>query len=389
MNKLYLNIIKNKYWVLALISAFFWIIWSHYFSISLDSMNAEVVLFNYTYGLIPRAFIGHIYYMLGGTNSFHQVLTFLIIEHIILTFIIIGCWYFIIKKAPRFKHKKIVAFIVPFSIIASFTSRANLGRSDEVLIAIAMLSTVILITDKFLFLLPVLAIIGELTHEGFTFLYANVLLAGLAYRFLTTKKKKYAICFAASFIMISIWFLYFAFIGNHNETAYYNIGNKAYEMMGRSFYKNFLDAEFLGVNLFKEELKARPRAFIELGFYIIIMYPFVEKVIRYIVALLKSQKMHLIILGLGWLTLLPEYLLKLDFGRWTMALLIYLILVTLIALSYNDEDVLSLFEKNILDNWGTGTLSYTKIGFLITNPFGAQAVCEATLALYKFFHYFF
>ncbi len=386
MNRIKKLLNDYKFYIFAIISTLFWVFLSHYRyakHLSLDSMNAEVLLFNYSYGFIPRALIGHIYFLLGGTNDIKQVLCFLIVMHIVLSLCIIALWMLILRKVPDFRYKRVTSFFVLFGLIASFSGRANLGRSDQLLIVIAFLSIVFLIYDKYLFLLPILAIIGSCTHEGFTFLYANVLLVGLLYKYATTNKFKYLISFFFTFLCVCIFFLYFAFVGNHNELAYNTISELSKEMMGYGYYEEFLSAEFLGVNLFKHELVARPRAFFEFGLWILFLYPFVKRVVGYVISLCKTKEFEHLLMAMGILTLLPEYLLKLDFGRWTMALLIYLVLITLLALS-SDDKIVEVLITPIFNNWVDKEKLHGKIGYCITSPFAAQAMCEATLLIFAY-----
>ena len=377
-----------KFAIAAIVAAVIWVVASGQNVMSLDLMNGELLMFNYSYGFIPRAFVGQIYAFTNLSYTYEDFRLFCIAIHVLLSITMLCLWLLILKKVKHTKRVNWISFLVLLGIIASFSSPANLGRSDEWLIVIALLSTVILIYEKGLFLLPFLAGWGVIIHEGYTFLYANVLLAGLAYKYFKTNKKKYLVLAIISFIVVSVLFLYFAFIGNHNEMAYQALSTQAKEVIGDYYYDEVFQAELLGVNLFVKELKYHPRACIELALWVLIMLPFVKRVVRYVKGLWQTKNYAYMVMVLGGITTLPEYILKIDYGRWTMALLIYYLLITFIAIGSGDKLVLHKFEGIMINSWNKSELTWAKYGYLFTNPFGAQAVCSGTYLLYFIFHYF-
>ena len=325
-----------------LISAFVWcyISFFEYGRLSvMDSMNCEVYLFNYSYGFIPRAVMGSLYSIFFKDYTIDNILIFSLVIHIICALIIIGCIHLLFKKCEQFRGKNMCEYCLSLLLVSAFSNRANFGRNDEILLTLSLLAIMLIVYEKFEWVAIPISALGVCVHEGYVFLYVNVILVLFLYKAYTRKSIKYLIYCITTLVFVSILFLYFMKIGNINEIAFNDISQKSLALMGKGYYEEFLRAELLGEDLFLHELSYRPYCFTELGFFIILSFPIVEILYTYIKKIFKNKTIVCFIFLSGLITLIPEYLLRLDFGRWTIALIFYLATMTIAFILLGEIDI--------------------------------------------------
>ena len=59
------------------------------------------------------------------------------------------------------------------------------------------------------------------------------------------------------------------------------------------------------------------------------------------------QKMKYLALGIGSLTMLPDFLFKVDFGRWTYAVVCYYLLVFILMIALRDKDFIEEVHRDV------------------------------------------
>ena len=97
-------------------------------------------------------------------------------------------------------------------------------------------------------------------------------------------------------------------------------------------HDELLRAELLGVDLHDEELKYRLSNVIELIIFLVFFSPYIIFVGKALIRTIKKQTEHsrkliYVAVVLGPLTLLPDYIFKVDYGRWTFAVVTYFLLI--------------------------------------------------------------
>ena len=119
------------------------------------------------------------------------------------------------------------------------------------------------------------------------------------------------------------------------------------------YHKDVLRAEVLGENLFKEEWsRYHIGNIIELVFFLILFLPFLIIQGKVIYRLIKTadnklNKWQYIIFAIGAATTLPLFILKVDFGRWILSVIVYYCLVMIALIAMNDKGARRVWAEEI------------------------------------------
>ena len=117
-------------------------------------------------------------------------------------------------------------------------------------------------------------------------------------------------------------------------------------------HTDLIRAEILGIDLTEEERKYRHCNVEEIIAWIVLMCPYIFIVARTFISLIKKQKMFwnkmkYLALGIGSLTMLPDFLFKVDFGRWTYAVVCYYMLVFIVMIALRDKDFIEEVHRDV------------------------------------------
>jgi len=155
---------------------------------------------------------------------------------------------------------------------------------------------------------------------------------------------------------VSILFLYFNFFSHiSGQETYDSIYAMAAQLgNGGEVYETLLTHEILGIDPWEQEWPQHIYNFIELPIYCLIMSPFIVLGVRLFKNIIsaaetKADKIKYALLPLCSATILPCYLLKIDYGRWIFAGLAYFALVVLVLYALQDKVVPEQIEKLIAD----------------------------------------
>lgn len=176
------------------------------------------------------------------------------------------------------------------------------------------------------------------------FMFFNIFLYLLFYKaFHNTgkRRKKYIVILVISFLAASILFLYFNFFSHINgEKIYDEIVSLATKLgQDNEVFDILIEHEILGIDPWEQEWSQHIYNFIELPIFCLFMLPYIILGIRLFKNIItaaptKAEKVLYTLIPIGSLTMLPSYILKIDYGRWVFAGVAYfaLILLTLCAL---------------------------------------------------------
>lgn len=215
-------------------------------------------------GFVRRAFAGTIIEMLGvpfGKNEYVFYGISCIALMLTLELIII---YNRNLTASKRCVEKIYAFFLctPFSLI-TFWGHHFFARLDILLINAFLLTCIIIIYDRFLFIIPVLTVMAILTHEMYVAIFVPFIFCLLLYKWYLAKKNNYLICLAiTSFtaLITSIYLSFFSKIAIPYDKAWNNISKNAdidmlwNQVIKTNYYSTF--NELLNVN-FKAVIAAK------------------------------------------------------------------------------------------------------------------------------------
>jgi len=341
-------------------------LYAHYRTFDIAPINSTTFAFSYKYGFISRGLIGSVFslissiipdlYSPGGVIKFSlwsAVLTYAVC----LTFIGIS-----MKKT----ESSLRSYEVPLSIfmlwflVPTYISVCNLGRLDLYCLLFSLIAAILIIEKKFLFLCIPLSALGVMAHQGCVFMYSNIILILLFFLAMQEdgkKRRNLIILDASCFVIVSVLFLWFELFSHGNGNLYYDsiIKDAISLNYGGNIHEGVVKKEILGISLADTELQHRPVLLKQLLVFVVMMTPYIFLLARYFTHMIKTAssipgKLAQISLAAGPLTLIPEIILKIDYGRWVICFIVYYVVVIIAASTINPDNAKALKEKLIPKN---------------------------------------
>lgn len=318
--------------------------------------NSTMLALSYEYGFTSRSLIGTIYHLVDKilpidmidyamAMKFAQVST-------VLFFLCVYMFMYLCLKRCKEEYLKPCEYLLVFFVlinVSTFSAGYNFFRVDLFLVIVCLFSALLIVYEKAEWLVIPLSAIGVMFHQGFVFMFFNVALVLLAYKFLISDKKgrwKYGSIFVASFLVGSVLFLWFEFFSRSNGELYFEqIVSEAMRLSHNGEYHvTLLDHEVLGIDLTGVEADLRIINIVQFPIFFILFLPYTVFAVQFFKGLIKrtstfveSIKYWIIIIGAG--TMLPNFILKLDYGRWVFAVMIYYLVVIFALMMMHDEKV--------------------------------------------------
>jgi len=266
--------------------------------------------------------------------------------------------YILIKTNEKYLTgaQNIILFFAIF-FVPMYYSLRNMGRPDIYMLFLTFLGLILIVWGKMEWLIVPFSILNVMIHQGYVFLFYNIFMYPLIYKIFQTtgkQRKKYIAILATSFLSVSVLFLYFNFFSHIGGQEVYDSIYAMAAQLGNEgeVYETLLTHEILGIDPWDQEWPQHIYNFIELPIYCLIMSPFIvlgvclfKNIIT--AAETKADKIKYALLPLCSATILPCYLLKIDFGRWIFAGLAYFALVVLVLYALKDEVVTEQIEQLI------------------------------------------
>lgn len=318
------------------------------------SYNSTMLALSYEYGFTSRSLLGTIYHIIDKVlpiNMIDYTMTMRFAQ--ICTgafFLFLYFFVFLCLRNCREKCLKPCEYLIMFFLlftIATFSGGYNFFRVDLFMILVSLIASLLIIYEKAEWLVIPLSAIGVMFHQGYVFMYFNIILVLLLYKYFSgnkQKKLKYGVLFLLSFVIASALFLWFEFFSRSNGAAIYEyIVNEARNLAHNGAYHSTLLAhEVLGIDLSETENELRKINIVQFPIftfmclpYIIITIRFFSKVIKRANTKIDKIKYSVVIIGAG--TMLPDFLLKIDYGRWVLAVIVYYAVIILALAMMNDE----------------------------------------------------
>lgn len=378
-----------------------------YYEQEVRRYNTTILAFNYSYGFISRGLLGTLYMGLNKILPFDILnyesvvnITFLATSVIVLVFFILAI--VILSKTELKYHTNVQYIIIFFAMffVPMFYSFRNMGRPDVYMIFLTFIGLILIICEKLEWLLIPLSILSVMVHQGYVFMFYNIFLYLLVYKAFhhtRNKRKKYITILAISFLSVSVLFLYFNFFSHMNGPEIYDeivalatkLGNEG------EVFDILINHEILGIDPWKEEWPQHIYNFIELPIFCLIMLPYIAIGIRFFKSVIqatenKTKKWLYAFLPICSFTMLPSYLIKIDYGRWLFAGVAYFSLVILALCALNDtlvKEKLHELMEDIQKRYSYASLLLLCIGTLI--PFHDIHINEVMRSLSEWLDYYY
>ena len=348
---------------LAAMALFMCLMACRFFVKQLSSFNVTLYAFGYQYGFMSRGLIGTIWrgidYILPGDQMTYDAL-YAFSMVITVCYIVVMFIFFCLmvnRAADKDIHniRYLVIFLSIFAI-PIFMTRSNYGRIDLFLYIILFVCLMAIVKGRHEWICIPLVIVAECIHQGFVFMNINIILVLLFYKALKNTGKdrvKYFVILIATFVAASVFFLYFEFFSHvDGELIYDEIVTtaKSLSASGKAYGTMLVQHEILGEGVWMDEWKYHFANFVDVPIFVIFFLPYLFIGIHFLKKLVKRQnniqdKLIYLAVALGSLTVIPEMLLKVDFGRYVFAVFFYYIAIVMCLIVMGDNDVAEELEN--------------------------------------------
>ena len=357
MNKEYKK--KVNLFVMGL-GFFYFVLFLMIYDAEITIYNTSLLAFSYKYGFIPRAFVGTVYQLIDTilpVNMYTYPMAMRFVELVTAVFfllmLLVARKTMLMASEKHFRLMGLLWIIYGTLFVSMFSSKYNFGRVDLFMLLIDVVGVLLLLYRRCEWLIIPMSMMGVLVHEGFVFMYFGILLVILFYRFMTSnEKKKYGLIFALSFIGASALFLYIHFVREPvSDAVFMEIYRQGRRLSNINMpHVSLLQAELLCVNLGNIEKVFHMENFVQLPMFLVLISPYLillAKIYKKIMKPSKSLQEKLIGLAVicGWMTLLPNYLLKVDYGRWVFATFSYMLLAFITMIADGNQLLIDSFEE--------------------------------------------
>lgn len=337
----------------------------------MNIQNCATYLFSYEYGLIPRGLIGTIIsafmHLLGMELHYSTELKISALATIVY-FICLFALYFAILKRTEEKYKYSVRVIMFFFSIFSFTEYItwnNYGRMDEYLTIILLLCVILLIKEKWEWMIVPLCFIACLIHTGFVFTHAGLILAILFWKIVRDQKinRKYLFIFISTFTIVSFVFLYMQVLRDPvSLDSYTLIEQKSIELAEEGGNQDYLptvysllDSELLRKDVYDYESLWHSINRKEVPVFMVLFIPYLIVLVKILYNALKKngsifERLGSLALVFGIVTIVPELILKVDFGRWFFCIIMYYALMLMIMIALKNKSMAEAVENVVTKN---------------------------------------
>ena len=354
---------KSNKMFLVVMAIFMCLMFYRYFIRQLSSFNVTLYAFNYSYGFMSRGLVGTLWrgidaILPGNQMTYQALFTFSIILSIIYMIVLFAFFCMILNRTPQIDVHNMRYLIIFLSIFAVpiFATRANFGRIDLLLFIIVFICLMCIISEKAEWLCIPLVILAECIHQGFVFMNINIILVLFFYKAMKREGKertKYLILFAATLIAASIFFLYFEFFSHVDGNNIYEeivATAKSLSKSGTGYGTMLVKHEILGEGVWMDEFIFHLSNFVDAPIFLGLFLPYLIIGIVFLKKLLTghreiTDKLAYLAVVLGSLTVLPEMLLKVDFGRYVFAVFFYYIVIVMCLIVMGDEFVSDTLDE--------------------------------------------
>lgn len=352
---------RIKFLLLMIVFAIFCVF--VYFEKSINPQDTTVFAFSYKYGFISRGFLGTAWQFLDkilpmNLMDFSSIYKFTIIVTI-LFFITMLWFYNVCLKTCDEKQNKNMKYLCCFLSVFTFPmflTDENFGRLDVYLMILIVVCCILIVKEKHEWLVVPICTLCVIMHHGFVFMQLNIVLVLFFYKILMNDKKrmKYILLFAFTFIFASIFFVYFEFFSHpEGEHIYEEIVTlaKSLSMTGNKYSESLVNHEILGLDVFEAEWKYHVINYIESPMFLVLFSPYIiigiDFLRRLFIGKTVKEKWVYFAVAVCSLTVVPQMILKVDYGRYMFGFFFYYIVIVMCLIALKDQNVIYQLEDSI------------------------------------------
>ena len=339
-----------------------------FINIGIDAWHTVELTMDYSYGFVRRGLLGSFATLLAKCFRIDYLLAIKTVQFIgVFLFLIAMVLFF--RRLLKNESDQAFGFIVLIYIALDNIGLelCMFGLLDTYIIAITILMVFLILKDKALSLIPPLAGICVLIHEGYPMMLFAVIVTLLVYRFCYAEDKKarlrYAVTFVTTGLTVSILFFlsYFVFARLKNVDAEQVIAS-AWAKLGEEFESSCYTQVFIDPAMVRDRgqmwINGQPQDdfFILMRIVIIniiICSPLIFMTARFWIRIIRNEhimyrKFLLIFCSLSVFMVLPLIIIHNDQGRWFYDIVLFeIVSISSIALLNlnNEKDILTEMTK--------------------------------------------
>lgn len=320
------------------------------------SYNTTMLALSYEYGFTSRSLLGTLYHLLDAVLPLDLIDYRAVVAtaYVATILFVLFVEYFLYRCLRRcegemVKYGEYLALILSLCLVSTFSFPYNFFRVDIFMILVSLLGVLCLVKERAQWLVVPLSALGVMFHQGYVFMYFNLILVLLFYRALSwwkedrRKARRYSLLFALSFLVGSALFLWFEFFSRSNGAAFFDTIKSEAEKLSYDgiYHSTLLYHEVLGIDLASTEEEFSRVNAVQILMCGIVCLPMLVFGVRFFAGLIKkakgaSEKWKYLAVVLGAATILPDFLLKIDYGRWMAAVVVYYVGIVLALLAMKD-----------------------------------------------------
>ena len=320
------------------------------------SYNTTMLALSYEYGFTSRSLLGTLYHLLDAVLPLDLIDYRAVVAtaYVATILFVLFVEYFLYRclrccEGEMVKYGEYLALILSLCLVSTFSFPYNFFRVDIFMILVSLLGVLCLVKERAQWLVVPLSALGVMFHQGYVFMYFNLILVLLFYRALSwwkedrRKARRYSLLFALSFLVGSALFLWFEFFSRSNGAAFFDTIKSEAEKLSYDgiYHSTLLYHEVLGIDLASTEEEFSRVNAVQILMCGIVCLPMLVFGVRFFAGLIKkakgaSEKWKYLAVVLGAATILPDFLLKIDYGRWMAAVVVYYVGIVLALLTMKD-----------------------------------------------------
>lgn len=320
------------------------------------SYNTTMLALSYEYGFTSRSLLGTLYHLLDAVLPLDLIDYRAVVAtaYVATILFVLFVEYFLYRclrccEGEMVKYGEYLALILSLCLVSTFSFPYNFFRVDIFMILVSLLGVLCLVKERAQWLVVPLSALGVMFHQGYVFMYFNLILVLLFYRALSwwkedrRKARCYGLLFALSFLVGSVLFLWFEFFSRSNGAAFFDTIKSEAEKLSYDgiYHSTLLYHEVLGIDLASTEEEFSRVNAVQILMCGIVCLPMLVFAVRFFAGLIKKakgalEKWKYLAVALGAATILPDFLLKIDYGRWMAAVVVYYVGIVLALLAMKD-----------------------------------------------------
>ena len=320
------------------------------------SYNTTMLALSYEYGFTSRSLLGTLYHLLDAVLPLDLIDYRAVVAtaYVATILFVLFVEYFLYRclrccEGEMVKYGEYLALILSLCLVSTFSFPYNFFRVDIFMILVSLLGVLCLVKERAQWLVVPLSALGVMFHQGYVFMYFNLILVLLFYRALSwwkedrRKARRYSLLFVLSFLVGSALFLWFEFFSRSNGAAFFDTIKSEAEKLSYDgiYHSTLLYHEVLGIDLASTEEEFSRVNAVQILMCGIVCLPMLVFGVRFFAGLIKkakgaSEKWKYLAVVLGAATILPDFLLKIDYGRWMAAVVVYYVGIVLALLAMKD-----------------------------------------------------